>query len=337
MAETPKSTLILSTDYELFFHRSGTVQRCLIDPAERLLDFTARQGMKMTFFVDTGMLRCLDRHAAEHRDLAREAELIRAQLRKISAAGHELGLHIHPHWEDTRLSDGEWDFSATRYRLDMFSEEEVGNVLETNFELLQALSDDPVVSYRAGGFCIEPFERIGPTLARLGITVDSSVVPGTRLNDPQKGFDASAAPDQPCWRFDDSPRHPTREGAFCEVAITPLTVGRFYFWGRLVNRLGGSKGGEHFGDGVSKAIGRKEVIRRLLGQSRISELSMDDAKSQLLPHALAAGPARRVWHVMGHPKLLSERSLQRLEEFANAADVADGVTVAAFASHCQGV
>ena len=295
MAETPKSTLILSTDYELFFHRSGTVQRCLIDPAERLLDFTARQGMKMTFFVDTGMLRCLDLHAAQHRELAREAELIRAQLRKISAAGHELGLHIHPHWEDTRLSDGEWDFSATRYRLDMFSEEEVGNVLETNFELLQALSDDPVVSYRAGGFCIEPFERIGPTLARLGITVDSSVVPGTRLNDPQKGFDAAAAPDEPCWRFDDSPRHPTQEGAFCEVAITPLTVGRFYFWGRLMNRLGGSKGGEHFGDGVSKAIGRAEVFRRLLGRSRISELSMDDAKSQLLLHALAAEPARRAW------------------------------------------
>mgnify|MGYP001815269367 CR=1 FL=1 len=334
MTENPQTRLILSTDYELFFHRSGTVQRCLVDPAERLLEFTARQGMKMTFFVDTGMLRCLDRHAAEHRDLAREADVIRAQLRKISAAGHELGLHIHPHWEDTRLTGGEWDFSDTRYRLDMFSDDEVVNLLETNFELLQALSDEPVVSYRAGGFCIEPFERIGPTLARLGITVDSSVVPGTRLDDPQKGFDASQAPDEPCWRFDASPRQPAREGAFCEVAITPLTVGRFYFWGRLLNRLGGSKGGEHFGDGVSKAIGRAEVFRRLLGRSRISELSMDDAKSQLLLHALAAEPARRAWHVMGHPKLLSERSLQRLEKFAAAAKVADGVTVATFARHC---
>ena len=334
MTANPQTRLILSTDYELFFHQSGTVQRCLIDPAERLLDFTARQGMKMTFFVDTGMLKCLDRHAAEHRELARQAETIRAQLRRISAAGHELGLHVHPHWEDTRLSDGAWDFSETRYRLDMFSDDEVVDVLETNFALLQALSDEPVVSYRAGGFCIEPFERIGPTLSRLGVTIDSSVVPGTRLDDPQKGFDASEAPDEPCWRFDEAPRHRVANGAFCEVAITPLTVGRFYFWGRLLNRLGGSRGGEHYGDGVSKAIGRAEVVRRLLGQSRVSELSMDDAKSQLLLNALAAEPSRRTWHVMGHPKLLSERSLRRLEEFAAAANVAEGMTVAAFASHC---
>ena len=334
MTENPQTHLVLSTDYELFFHQSGTVQRCLIDPAERLLDFTARQGMKMTFFVDTGMLKCLDRHAAEHRELARQAETIRAQLRRISAAGHELGLHVHPHWEDTRLSDGAWDFSDTRYRLDMFSDDEVVDVLETNFALLQALSDEPVVSYRAGGFCIEPFERIGPTLSRLGVTIDSSVVPGTRLDDPQKGFDASEAPDEPCWRFDEAPRHRVANGAFCEVAITPLTVGRFYFWGRLLNRLGGSRGGEHYGDGVSKAIGRAEVVRRLLGQSRVSELSMDDAKSQLLLDALAADPSRRAWHVMGHPKLLSERSLRRLEEFAAAANVAEGMTVAAFASHC---
>ena len=334
MTGDTRTSLILSTDYELFFHRSGSVQRCLIETANRLLEFTAQQDMKMTFFVDTGMLRCLDRHAATHRQLAEEAQTIRKQLRAISAAGHELGLHIHPHWEDTRLVDGRWDFSDTRYRLDMFGDDEVVNLLETNFGLLQELSDEPVVSYRAGGFCVEPFERVAPTFSRLGITIDSSIVPGTKLDDPQKGFDALTAPEEPCWRFDKSPQHVVADGSFCEVAITPLTVGRFYFWGRLLNRLGGSKGGEHFGDGVSKAIGRAEVIRRLLGQSRVSELSMDDAKSQLLSTALAADPQRSVWHVMGHPKLLSERSLQRLETFAEAAGIAEGVTVASFAKRC---
>ena len=40
---------------------------------------------------------------------------------------------------------------------------------------------------------------------------------------------------------------------------------------------------------------------------------------------------RDVWHVMGHPKLLSERSLRRLGDFADAAGVAETVTVATFA------
>lgn len=334
MTDDPRPTLILSTDYELFFHQSGSVQRCMLDPAERLLEFTAQHGMKMTFFVDAGMLRCLDRHAGAEPGLAAEAAAIREQLRRIAAAGHELGLHIHPHWEDTRRVNGQWDFGNTRYRLDLFDDGEVEEILESNFKLVQALSDAPVVSYRAGGFCIEPFARIAPTLKRLGVTVDSSIVPGTRLDDPQKGFDASSVPDEPGWRFDTEPHTKADDGAFREVAITPLTVGRFYFWGRLLNRLGGSKGGEHFGDGVSKAIGRAEVLRRLLGQSRISELSMDDAKAQLLPLALAARPDRRVWHVMGHPKLLSERSLRRLGDFTDAAGVAETVSVATFADRC---
>lgn len=331
MTDNNPARLILSTDYELFFHRSGTVQRCLIDPAERLLEFTARHGMKMTFFVDTGMLRCLDRHAASHPALAKEADTIRAQLRRLSRAGHELGLHIHPHWEDTRLVDDSWDFSNTRYRLDMFSDEDVASLLEANFELLQALSDEPVVSYRAGGFCVDPFERIAPIFSRLGITIDSSVVPGAKLTDAEKGFDFSKTPDEAYWDFEHSAATATSGGTFREVAITPLRVGRFYFWGRLLNRLGGSQGGEHFGDGISKAIGRAEVLRRLFGRSLVSELSMDDAKAQLLRHAYTSQPDRRVWHVMGHPKLLSERSLECLQAFAAQAGVAEGVTVASFA------
>lgn len=331
MAEI-QTQLILSTDYELFFYRSGSVQRCLIDPGERLLEFAARHGMKMTFFVDTGMLRSLDRYAVTHHELAREAKVVRAQLRRIAAAGHELGLHIHPHWEDTRVVDGRWDFSDTRYRLDLFSDVEVADLLEANFELLQALSDDPIVSYRAGGFCVDPFSRIAPMLSRLGIVIDSSVVSGAKLDDPVKGFDFSRTPDEAGWRFDDSPLQPNSDGGFREVAITPLRTGRFYFWGRLLNRLGGSRGGEHFGDGVSKAIGRDEVLRRLLGRSRVSELSMDDAKSQLLQHALRRQPQRQVWHVMGHPKLLSGRSLDHLGAFTSGAGISEVMTVAAFAA-----
>ena len=328
---TTDSRLILSTDYELFFHRSGSVPKCLLEPGDRLLEFTARHGMQMTIFVDAGMLRCFDRHASEYRELAADVRAVREQLQRISAAGHELGLHVHPHWEDTRLVDGAWDFSDTRYRLDRFSDDEVADIFASNFALLQELSDAPVVSYRAGGFCIEPFDRIAPHLERLGVTIDSSVVPGARLNDAAKGFDFSRLPDTAHWDFEDSPSRPATGGRFCEVAITPLRVGRFFFWGRLVDRLSGGQRGQQDGDGLAKALGKPEILRRLLGQSRVSELSMDDAKAPLLGHALATDPSRRTWHVMGHPKLLSERSLDHLAAFVDAAGIAATQSVAAFA------
>ena len=333
---TTDSRLILSTDYELFFHRSGSVQKCVLEPGERLLEFTARHGMKMTFFVDAGMLRRFDRHASDNRALADDARAVREQLRRISAAGHEIGLHVHPHWEDTRLVDGHWDFSDTRYRLDRFGDDEVADIFESYFDLLQALSDAPVVSYRAGGFCIEPFSRIAPHLERLGVTIDSSIVPGARLNDAAKGFDFSRIAEKSHWRFDDSPSRPAAGGRFTEVAITPLRVGRFFFWGRLIDRLSGGQRGEQYGDGLSKALGKPEVLRRLAGQSRVSELSMDDAKAPLLEHALAAAPARRTWHVMGHPKLLSERSLEHLAAFVDKAGIERTLSVAEYAESMAG-
>ena len=329
-AMTPR--LILSTDYELFFDQSGSVQRCLLDPAERLLEFAARHNARMTFFVDTGMLRCFDRYSGTHRSLGKEIDAVRRQLQRISAAGHELGLHIHPHWEDTRFNDGAWDFRGTRYKLDLFSDAETEELLRENARLLQELSDEPIVSYRAGGFCIEPFDRIAPVLADLGISIDSSVVPAARLDDEAKGFDFSAIADDPYWQFEASPAVREASGRFREVAITPLRLNRLYFWGRLVQRLRRRPEGGQYGDGRSKAIGKGEIVRRLIGASLVSELSMDHGKAPLLEREARSQSGRTVWHIMGHPKLLSERSLAYLEAFIDATGSRPGESVAGFAA-----
>ena len=126
------------------------------------------------------------------------------------------------------------------------------------------LADRPVTSYRAGGFCIEPFRRIAPLLAEAGIFIDSSVVPGARLDDSSKGFDFSSASDTAWWRFDDSPLVPVEDGPFVEVAITPLVLPFTHYWGRLVERLKPGPAAASVGDGVSKAIGKREIRSLLL-------------------------------------------------------------------------
>ena len=307
--------LVLSQDYELFFQKSGTVEKCLIEPCAELASFAGRRGIPITFFVDTGMLRAMDRFAGKSKRLARDVATIRDNLRQLAAAGHELALHVHPHWEDTRWVDGRWDFSSTRYQLRDFSDAEIADIFRSNFALLQELSPKPVVSYRAGGFCIEPFTRIADLFSELGIVVESSVVPGARLVDPEKGFDFSMLVDEPWWRFEKSPALPADNGKFIELPVTPNTVSLFFYWGRLIDRLGPSRRSENYGDGVSKAIGRKEILRRLLGGSRTSELSIDDAKAEYLVPLAASSPPRPIWHLMGHPKLLSQRSLAALDGF----------------------
>ena len=55
-----KKKIILSFDYELFFGDcSGTVQKTLIDPTNKILDAMDSVGFQGNFFVDWQMLKYL--------------------------------------------------------------------------------------------------------------------------------------------------------------------------------------------------------------------------------------------------------------------------------------
>ena len=94
---------LLTLDYEVYFgRRTGSTQRCLIEPTEALLRVAERHHAPLAFFVDAGFLLALRREMGKSDALAREHTAVCAQLRDLARRGHELQLHIHPHWEDAR-------------------------------------------------------------------------------------------------------------------------------------------------------------------------------------------------------------------------------------------
>jgi hypothetical protein len=324
-AEEP--ILVLSQDYELFFQRSGSAEKCLFEPCAALLAFAEQHGVSFTFYVDVGMLACMERYADQSHDLRREHTHISRHIEMLSSKGHDIALHIHPHWEDSRWQNGQWDFSNSRYQLAFFSADEIAEIVRSYAGRLGQICGKAPSSYRAGGFCVEPFDLLRPGLMEAGITVDSSIVPGADLKDPEKGFDFSAAPDVAWWNFRTGPTQEDADGDFLEIPVTPQKLPLMFYWGRLVERLLGPVTSNRFGDGTSKAIGRKEIIRRLAGQSRVAELSIDDAKAQHLMAARNRGARRDVWHLMGHPKLVSMESLSVLERFIEAKSIRRFATV----------
>ncbi len=324
--------LILSQDYELFFHKSGTVEQCLFAPCDALLEFASARDLKYTFFVDAGMLLAMERYKSDVAELGGTLSKVQQHIESLANAGHEIALHIHPHWEDTTWVDGQWQFAGTRYQLREFAKDDIDRIVGQYSETLANLSGQMPTSYRAGGFCLEPFEVLGEALAKYGVTVDSSVVPGALLRDPDKGFNFGLSPDHEWWHFDTSPEQTLRSGRFVEIPITPQRLPFFYYWQRAVQRLAGPSVSESFGDGTSKRIGRKEIIRRLLGFSRTAELSVDDAKARHLLSRRVLKQKRQVWHVMGHPKLVSPRALQILGQFIESTGIERFATVTEIAS-----
>ena len=317
---------MLSQDYELFFGNSGSAERCILEPTAALLSFAQQHDVKITFYVDAGMLVSMREHAQKAPGLTRTLDKILFQLQEVVGAGHEIGLHIHPHWHDTRYADGKWDFSATRYKLSQFSNDEAQSLTRDYHKVLAEDCGFSPVSYRAGGFCTDSFPVIADTLLQLGVNIDSSVVPGARLLDEDKGFDFSRCSDRVGWRFESDPTMESSEGRFIELPVSPVKLPIFYYWGRLLQRLSGSVPTGQFGDGSSKTFNRPEAIRRLLGLRRIAEMSADLPKVLHLKR-VAGQPSRKVFHIMGHPKLLSSQSINLLSQFIERAGISESHTV----------
>ena len=106
-----------------------------------------------------------------------------------------------------------------------------------------------------------------------------------------------------------------------EIPITPVVLPVHHYWARAIDRVLGRQPSGVIGDGSSKAIGRKEIIRRLGGAGRVSELSIDVAKATQLLSGAIQRQNPGVWQVMGHPKLLGKSSLDVLKKFIDRKDI----------------
>lgn len=220
----------VSFDYELFFGAaSGSAQKCLLEPTERLMAMAKQQAVSFIFFVDAGYLYRLK--AYQHIDACqRDYIAVSEQLRRLASARHEIALHIHPHWEDCRFEDGVWKIDTRRYKLADFSEAEIGEIVTKYHKVLQDILGKPCYSYRAGGWCIQPFEPIGKALSDNGITTDSTVYYKGFHASAAHAYDFRAAPNDAEWRFVADPCKPVSKGAFLEVPVTYDRIPPFFYW-----------------------------------------------------------------------------------------------------------
>jgi hypothetical protein len=93
--------LILTVDYELFFgDDAGTVENCMIRPVKRMMEVLDVYGGKMTGFWDILHVYRLKQLENEVDDLRFDRELIEKQIHALLVEGHDVQMHIHPHWLD---------------------------------------------------------------------------------------------------------------------------------------------------------------------------------------------------------------------------------------------
>src|SRR4051812_20450394 len=92
--------VLFTFDYELFLGlRSGTVEKCLLQPTDHILRILQKYKIEnAVFFVDTVYLYKLSRTKTE--SCQSQFSRIKTQLQSAVNQGHILFPHIHPHWLD---------------------------------------------------------------------------------------------------------------------------------------------------------------------------------------------------------------------------------------------
>ena len=322
--------ILLSLDYELFFGpRTGTVEHCLILPTQKVAETAQRHGARLSLFVDALYLQRLTDEAHRFPRLQHDLDAIHRQLVSLKDAGHDIQLHLHPHWLDSTFDGEQWRLVTTRYKLHDFSADEIAAMVGSAKKLLTDMIGDTVFAFRAGGWCMQPFPPIAPALLAHDIWLDSTVFAGGLSDDKDRWFDFSSAPVKDFWRFSDNPNHEDRQGPFVEIPISAMRVTPLLFWRMAINRkLLPQTDHQPFGDGSPMVWGNSYFWQRLTS-STISVASMDGFKADLLSKAFRdeqAASGKQLFHAMGHPKALTPYSLARLDNFLTGLGVFTRVT-----------
>ncbi|MFT6985257.1 MAG: hypothetical protein ACJAT7_001065 [Psychromonas sp.] len=317
--ENNQVQLLLSLDYEIFFgNNSGSVESCIIHPTKKLLELLDRHNYKVSLFVDAGFLVKLKQQSLEFPILKNQYDAIKEQLKSLSSQGHDIQLHIHPHWEDSYYDGNGWVINTQRYRLHDFSPQEIDEIVASYKQELESCSEQPIFAFRAGGWCLQPFETIKQALQDNNIWLDSTVFSQGHSDDPTRWFDFNAMPNKAYWYFDDDPLTIDQDGCFTELPISATKTSPLFFWKLALRKKFSSHLFTPFGDGHAMLANRSYYIERLT-KTTYGPVMIDGSKAGQLEKAfkehLKLADKNSIFNVMGHPKSLSPYSLIKLERF----------------------
>ncbi len=309
---------ILTLDYELYFGRdTGRPQVAMIEATDRLVEVLNRYDAKAVFFVDATYLLSLKVNYFNSKILQADYDNVVSHIKKLEADGHQIQLHIHPHWIDSVYDGSGWKIKTDRYRLADWTKSEAQEIIINSIDELNSHLNKKVFVFRAGGWCIQPFAHISDALLKGGVTVDSTVFKNGRSNSDSHMFDFSVAPDLAFWKFRDDPCIPDPGGPFLELPIASMRVSPLFFWRVAFTKIfSNSTLHRSFGSGVAISNSRSDIVRLMTSFSN-SVVSVDGYKSTLLLNSYKNYLRREMEYfvVIGHPKALSEYSLKNISNW----------------------
>src|SRR5271157_6023712 len=94
---------VFTLDYEIYGNGEGSLRDLVLDPTRRLAELFREFGAPFVVFAEAVEFAKME-EAQSDPDTAE----VRAQLRELRRAGHEIALHLHPWWANARYENKHW-------------------------------------------------------------------------------------------------------------------------------------------------------------------------------------------------------------------------------------
>lgn len=312
--------VLFTFDYELFLGvESGNVPQCLIKSTERILDMLKKYSFNGIFFVDTLYLCHLKDLCTTHAAAKKDFDSIAMQLNRMVNEGHDVFMHIHPHWDDAIYNEALNTWSLRDYSKYLFSSLD-NDVQARLFKMSYDILNEIITSrnfkpdgYRAGGWSIQPFTSFKPYFEKYNIRHEFSVIPGKAVESSGLKFNFIDCPDQNIYQFDSDICHKNENGKFTEYAISILEIPQWldYIDNKISVLFFVLKLKFAWPIGNGKTIQLTDIVsidKNDNGKRRIVA-SFENFNMLLTFFHLRTVSKTDYWHFISHPKILSPMNL----------------------------
>ena len=318
--------IILTIDYELFLGSvTGDVNSCMVEPTRKLDTLLSTNGSKMTIFWDILHYYKLMEYQNLFPKLKNDVQIIEKHILFLAREGHDIQLHLHPHWLDAVYKDGKWNFNYMRYKLQNLSESDNQNDINTIIgclnisknileNLIKTVNPEyRVTTLRTGGYLIEPFSKLREALMKLNILVDTSICPDLINENEIFSYNFLKYPKLNSYKFSDEPKNINEKGRFIEVPIKTVVIPihlylcytflRHTKYKNLKKELKGSGAG-------STTQHKKNIYMKfleLLFKRKVSQFTTDGNFKEIIYYMINHVDENST--MILHPKLLNEHTI----------------------------
>src|SRR5215475_1779669 len=129
---------IFTLDYEIYGNGVGSLRDLVLDPTLRLAELFKEFDAPFVVFAEAVEFAKMEEAQSDP-----DTHLVRAQLRDLRAAGHEIALHLHPWWANARYEDGHWHLDWSEQSIGALKTERVEAIVSGAINYLRDGLADP--------------------------------------------------------------------------------------------------------------------------------------------------------------------------------------------------